>query len=138
MITKTEVGGYYKPHTDVGLLGHYSTTVFLNDDYQGGELELYYDDEIHSIKLPAGHAITYNTGIPHTVRPVTSGTRYVGVTWTTSIFRDKFHRELCYDLWRAYKNMPEVFHDTLDKWNEEPKDILMAAQQKICRAYGQY
>ena len=138
LVSKTEVGGYYKAHTDIGYLGHYSTTVFLNDDYEGGELELYYDDTVHSVKLPAGHAVTYKTGIPHTVKPVISGTRYVAVTWTTSTFKHDLHREICYDLWRAYKDMPEKVHNTLGEWNDDPRDILMSLEQKIYREYGQF
>lgn len=92
MISRTPTGGYYKPHTDWEGLGHYSTTIFLNDPdtYSGGELCILpnpYEDEL-KIKLPAGWGITYETGIPHRVATVTHGERLVSVYWTESTFGD--------------------------------------------------
>lgn len=87
IFSKTDEGGYYKPHQDSFNLGHYSTTVFLNDpdEYEGGYLRIY-DDDIKEYKLEAGHAITYSTGMPHEVSEVISGQRNVSVMWTHSHF----------------------------------------------------
>lgn len=100
LISKTESGGYYNTHTDIGYNGHFSTTIFLNDPdtYDGGELCLYIEGEERKIKLNAGHAITYPTGIPHRVNKVLSGTRIVAVFWTKSIFKDPMIREICSEL----------------------------------------
>ncbi len=38
MISRTSVGGYYHPHHDKASNGDFSTTIFLNDDFEGGEL----------------------------------------------------------------------------------------------------
>ena len=53
IFSRIDRGGYYKPHIDHMFTGHYSTTVFLNDpdEYEGGELQLLIDGEVHDIKL---------------------------------------------------------------------------------------
>jgi PKHD-type hydroxylase len=95
IVSKTQSGGYYKPHTDIWSSGDYSTTVFLNnpEDYGGGELCLYLggEEEI-KIKLDAGWGITYSTGILHRVNKVSFGNRYVSVFWTKSAIKDSFIR----------------------------------------------
>lgn len=141
MISKTPEGGHYLPHIDVAELGDFSTTIFLNDDYDGGELELHNGAETVSIKLPPGHAVTYKTGTPHTVKKVTSGERIVGVTWTTSVFVDDFHRSICTDIGRIMDNLPddEVNYESpedLEDWNNKPYEICNALLHKIKRAYG--
>ena len=85
--SRTDVGGFYRPHQDSPETGHYSTTVFLNDpqEYDGGYLRIY-DHEISEHKLDAGYAITYNTGFIHEVSEVTRGRRDVSVFWTHSKF----------------------------------------------------
>lgn len=92
VISKTPVGGYYKPHVDWQGLGHYSTTIFLNDpaSYSGGELCLLPDsgdDEI-KFKLEPGWGVTYETGIPHRVNTVTHGERLASIFWTESRLKD--------------------------------------------------
>ena len=70
-----------------------STTLFLNEDYEGGELELRLGDYSVYTKLPAGWAVVYPTGIVHQVRPVTRGTRQVVHWWNQSNVRNPFVRE---------------------------------------------
>ena len=65
----------------------------INQHYGGGELQLLIDNEIHDIKLKKGWAVTYSTGIPHQVKKVTSGQRYVSVFWTTSRIPDIIDRD---------------------------------------------
>jgi PKHD-type hydroxylase len=97
IVSKTQSGGYYKPHKDMWFNGDYSTTVFLNnpEDYDGGELCLYLggEEEI-KIKLDAGWGITYSTGILHRVNKVSFGDRYVSVFWTKSAIKDSFMRHI--------------------------------------------
>ena len=71
LITRTEVGCYYNPHQDMATNGDFSTTVFLNDDFEGGELCLWLEGKEVKFKPPAGSSITYRTGIPHRVNKVT-------------------------------------------------------------------
>ena len=97
IVSKTQSGGYYKPHKDNWSSGDYSTTVFLNspEEYGGGELCLYLggEEEI-KIKLDAGWGITYSTGILHRVNKVSFGTRYASVFWTKSAIKDPFMRHI--------------------------------------------
>lgn len=53
----------------------------LNDDYEGGELMMFGDYEIH---LPVGSVIIFpsNFMYPHEVKPVKSGVRYSYVSWS--------------------------------------------------------
>ena len=103
MISRTASGGYYKPHFDNPGNGHYSTTIFLSDpsSYDGGELGLWIDGEEKKFKLPAGHGIVYETGIPHHVNTVTKGERIAAIFWTYSTLsvREDLYR------WRYYQKI---------------------------------
>ena len=97
---KYNPGQDYDWHQDeitdgAGLRMDMSTTLFLNDptDYEGGELELRFGDFGVSIKLPAGHAVIYPTGIIHRVKPVTSGVRKVVHWWDESTVQNPFQRD---------------------------------------------
>jgi hypothetical protein len=52
----------------------------LNDDYDGGELLMFGDQQVH---LPAGSVVVFpsNFMYPHEVKPVKSGVRYSYVSW---------------------------------------------------------
>ena len=108
MITKTKVGGYYRPHFDLDR-GHFSTTIFLNDPntYDGGELSLMLNSEEIKVKLDPGYGITYETGTPHCVNEVVRGERNVIVFWTISRICDMkdLHR------YRYYDMMAEKYYD---------------------------
>jgi PKHD-type hydroxylase len=93
--SRTDVGGFYRPHQDAPETGHYSTTVFLNspEEYDGGCLRIY-DHEISEHKLDAGYAITYNTGLIHEVSEVTRGRRDVSVFWTHSKFPPDYRADI--------------------------------------------
>jgi hypothetical protein len=53
----------------------------LNDDYEGGELMMFGDQQIY---LPAGSVVVFpsNFMYPHEVKPVKSGIRYSYVSWS--------------------------------------------------------
>lgn len=75
-----------------------STTLFLNDDYDGGELELLFGDFSVNVKLPAGWAVVYPTGLIHRVKPVQSGTRQVVHWWDQSNVQNPFIRDAIVNL----------------------------------------
>ena len=109
------VGSHYDWHVDYAYMGgdcrlrsDISTTVFLNDpeEYEGGVLELKFGTEVFEIKLAAGWAFSYPTGIQHRVTPITSGERKVAVLWSQSKFKDPMDR-------LTYANMVE----TSNKYN---------------------
>tara|TARA_R100000231_G_scaffold47950_1_gene41077 strand:+ start:330 stop:1016 length:687 start_codon:yes stop_codon:yes gene_type:complete len=132
-------GGYYKPHIDNVFTGHYSTTVFLNDpdEYKGGELQLSIDGEMHDIKLKKGWAVTYSTGIPHQVKKVTSGKRYVSVFWTTSRIPDIVDRELYYELSKIEKSLKISYkiHDNVDGFINDPVNRIATLKNLLIQKY---
>ena len=86
-LLKYSVGGKYEIHTD-----HYTTTarhlsiiMNLNDDYEGGDL-IFTDqknNEIKKLKLKKGSIVFFpsNFMYPHSIQPITKGTRYSIVAW---------------------------------------------------------
>jgi len=100
------VGMTYGRHTDNAFMGSQgsfwrsdvSFTVFLNDDYEGGELVIEGVDDEQAYKLNAGSALVYPSSTLHRVDPVTQGTRLVAVGWVQSLIRDPAQRELLFEL----------------------------------------
>lgn len=108
-----------------------SATLFLNDDYDGGELLI--DDNFgpRSIKLPAGHMVLYPATSLHRVAPVTRGARLAAFFWIQSIVKDDGERRLLFDLDRAIVELGQgapdhpavakltaVYHNLVRKWGE--------------------
>lgn len=142
-------GDYYKPHIDSGELGHFSTTIFLNNPktYVGGELELLIDGELQTFKLRPGYGVIYETGTPHQVKEIVSGERKVLVFWTTSLISNMLDLYQ-YRAWETYgikqladKNQhfypssPEDVAETLEEFvNKKPVQAL-GAMNEIVRKY---
>ncbi len=78
-----------------------STTVFLNDDYEGGELAIKTSFGVQHIRLNAGDAVVYPSTSWHQVEPIVSGERLVAVIWAQSMVKDPQKRELLYELGQA-------------------------------------
>lgn len=136
IISRYEQGMYYRPHTDfpvqhfhVGPAPAYkahapvgtgyirtdlSITLFLADmdSYGGGELCFdRYGRVPERHKLPAGSAILYPTGVPHSVAEVTHGVRLAAIFWVQSMFPNAVQRHAVSDACRLYieveKQMPD-------------------------------
>lgn len=86
-LLKYEVGGKYVVHTD-----HHTYTprtlsviINLNDEYEGGDLVFtdQKDQEIKRLKLEKGTMVFFpsNFMYPHSIEPITKGTRYSIVAW---------------------------------------------------------
>lgn len=135
LITRTSVGGYYRPHHDFPENGDYSTTIFLNDDYEGGELCLWINDEEKKFKPSAGTSVTYKTGIPHRVNEVTKGHRDVIVFWTYSRIKDPFMMEIYQELTHAleYVYVDCSPHQTLYDSADCPHFIIQSLINSILR-----
>lgn len=84
-----------------------STTVFLNDDYEGGEIVIRTAYGEEKIRGKAGDAVVYDSGSWHKVAEVTEGTRLVAVTWAQSLVKDPYQRELLYQLAKAREGVME-------------------------------
>jgi hypothetical protein len=82
-ILRYQTGQEYKAHYDGGTAGARSISpiLYLNDDYDGGELEFVNFDI--KIKPESGMLVVFPASFPyaHIAHPVTNGTKYAIVTW---------------------------------------------------------
>ncbi|MCL4110041.1 UNVERIFIED_CONTAM: hypothetical protein GTU68_038258 [Idotea baltica] len=104
-----------------------STTIFLNDDYQGGELVIKTPTGEESIKCEAGDAVIYSSNSLHKVNEVTSGVRLVAVTWAQSMVKDSTKREMLYELSQARDCLLE---------SESLTDKEMDARSQVSNVYA--
>jgi PKHD-type hydroxylase len=108
VFNRYEAGMWYGDHVDnaIGAIhGHavrsdLAVTLFLSDDYAGGELTIDADDPTRArrVKLPRGHAVIYSAASIHRVEPITDGVRLAAVAWIQSLVADGAAREVLYDL----------------------------------------
>jgi PKHD-type hydroxylase len=126
IVSKHRKGDWFKAHEDHPNNGNYTTTIFLDDPetYEGGELCFLLNGREEKFKLPAGHAITYNTGILHRVSEVTKGERNAIVFWSKGKARDRFLVDLYSDIDKLSKLCNKTFSDNnikieVDKHNLE-------------------
>jgi PKHD-type hydroxylase len=87
-------GGEYGVHSDShqmqGIRTDLACTLFLSDDYEGGELCV----NGHEVKLAPGEVIVYECWRPHRVKPVTKGERIACIWWMSSYIRSEEQRDL--------------------------------------------
>jgi PKHD-type hydroxylase len=108
-----------------------SATLFLNDDYDGGELLVEHAAGAQSVKLPAGHMILYPATSLHRVAPVTRGERIASFFWVQSMVKDDAERRILFDLDRSIVELGQgapdhpslvrltaVYHNLVRKWGE--------------------
>ena len=108
-----------------------STSVFLNDEYNGGELVIKTSYGEQSVRCNAGDAIIYPSTSWHQVNPIIDGERLVAVIWAQSMVRDPQKRELLYELGQArtilideHSNSKETSHvsnvyaNLVRRWSE--------------------
>lgn len=122
---------YYDWHIDnypcAGVYADMSMTIFLNDDYDGGELVIKVGDCETSHKPKPGTAVMYNTGLWHKVNKVTRGDRKVIILWIESTIKDPFIRSHARELGKIVRSI-------------NGKQMLELEQQRInlIRQYGRY
>ena len=82
-LLKYEKGGFYTQHVDsfTEIPRTISCSFILNNNFKGGEFSFF--DNKHIYPLKKGSAIMFPSNFlyPHSVLPVTEGTRYSIVTW---------------------------------------------------------
>ena len=82
-LLKYETGQYFQSHHDSipGTNRSISILIYLNDNYEGGEIEFIYFDK--KIKPKAGTLIMFPSNYPykHVAHPVTKGTKYAVATF---------------------------------------------------------
>lgn len=107
-------GAAYGPHVDAVMSGvpplrqDLSMTIFLTDpaEYEGGGLGLIDPGgDRRTLRLDAGTAFVYPTGIIHEVLPVTRGERRAVVLWLQSFFRDPEIRGIVAELRRCLHHL---------------------------------
>lgn len=118
-------GGKYDVHVDSAFMGPVRTdlamTLFLTDDYEGGELcidGLGLNGAPLKVKCSAGYAVVYECWRPHWVEPVTKGERVVAVTWLQSRVPGAEDREILQRL-----------HDVIDDLDKGQ----MGAQERFAK-----
>ena len=84
--TEYKTDGYYKWHEDSSSDMHTerycSMVIQLNDEYEGGELQIKDKDNTEiTLEKGLGNLFLFYSHITHRVKPVTSGTRYSLVNW---------------------------------------------------------
>ena len=108
-----------------------STTIFLNDEYEGGELAIKTSYGVQRLKLNAGDAVVYPSTSWQQVDPVTQGERLVAVIWAQSMIKDPLQRELLHELGQARNilideraksdetaHVSNVYANLLRRWSE--------------------
>ena len=84
-LTRYSPDDHYTWHCDHGpgsaIHRKLSCTVFLNTDYEGGELELWADTEPETINAQVGKIVVFPCHVLHRVAPVTKGERLSLVAW---------------------------------------------------------
>lgn len=98
--TEYKIGQFYDWHTDSDE-GEYkyrfcSIVIQLNDEYEGGYLQLKDESGDNTIQLDKGIGTMYifYSNIRHRVMPVTSGTRYSLVNWVSLKEIENFKKTL--------------------------------------------
>ena len=135
-ISRTRVGGFYKPHFDTHSLGDFSNTLFLSDpsEYDGGELCLWSDGRVEKVKLKPGMMITYECGIAHQVNEVTRGMRDVAVFWATSEFKNEKLRSAITDLFKCKEIIGATpVLDTVEESQTNPSFLISQVIHTIRR-----
>lgn len=108
LISRTNPGGGYGPHTDNPFMGagasrvrtDVSYTLFLSEPeaYGGGALTIDLAGVVQSLKPAAGDLVLYPSTSIHQVEPVTHGARLAAVGWIESDVRDPARREVLFDV----------------------------------------
>lgn len=120
------------PGSDFRIRSDMSATLFLSDDYDGGELVIEGPAGAQSIKAPAGDMVLYPSSSVHHVRPVTRGERVASFFWVQSMVRDDGARRILFDLDHATRavaasqgagdraaiELAGVYHNLLRRWAE--------------------
>ncbi len=98
--TEYKTGEFYNWHKDSDTIDDYkdrfcSIVIQLNDDYEGGYLELKDEnDEITRFDIGTGNLYIFYSNITHRVVPVTNGTRYSLVNWISLKTLENFKKTL--------------------------------------------
>ena len=115
-------GMFYKNHMDAALMGgvrgqpmraDLSFTVALTDPaaYKGGDFvaQTLFGEE--RMRIEAGNAIVYPSGMIHRVEPIEEGTRWAAIGWIQSMVRDENRREILFEIDRLREAVTRQLSD---------------------------
>tara|TARA_Y100000004_G_scaffold184562_1_gene233745 strand:- start:543 stop:1223 length:681 start_codon:yes stop_codon:yes gene_type:complete len=116
-------------------------TVYLNDDFEGGELIIKVGNVEVVTKPEKGKFIIYDSNLQHRVAPVTKGERKVMLGWMETEIKDSFHRNLCIDYSLSCN---ELLRNLLPRFDNNEEDLeyieigkaLTNFRYQILREYG--
>jgi PKHD-type hydroxylase len=119
-----------EPASGVQLRTDLSATLFLSDDYDGGELTIEGSFGRAAYKAPPGDMVLYPSTALHRVTEVTRGERIACFFWLESLVRDGGARELLFDLDQSIQaltgqhgasdpqvlRLTKVYHNLVRRW----------------------
>jgi predicted 2-oxoglutarate/Fe(II)-dependent dioxygenase YbiX len=97
--TEYKIGEYFDWHSDrsgeIYRDRFVSTVILLNDNYEGGILEIRdIDDNLIPAMKKMGNLYVFDSGLRHRVTPVEVGTRYSLVNWVSLVKTDSKKQNL--------------------------------------------
>lgn len=97
--TKYSIGDFYEWHTDSdndkNRNRHYSIVIQLNDDYEGGTLQLKDENQKeYDLERGVGNLFIFDSNTIHRVTKLTSGIRYSLVNWVTLEKKQEYKKTL--------------------------------------------
>ena len=115
-------GMFYKNHMDAALMGgvrgqpmraDLSFTVALTDPaaYKGGDFVAQTSFGEERMRIEAGNAIVYPSGMIHRVEPIEEGTRWAAIGWIQSMVRDENRREILFEIDRLREAVTRQLSD---------------------------
>jgi hypothetical protein len=92
--TLYETGDYFNWHTDYSNKRYCSVIIQLNEDYEGGELELNVDGKMMNLNKGAGNCVIFLSDTNHRVTEILRGTRYSLVNWLVLSQKNSFKKSI--------------------------------------------
>ena len=119
-----------EPASGAQLRTDLSATLFLSEDYDGGELTIDGSFGRATYKAPAGDMVLYPSTALHRVTEVRRGERIACFFWLESLVRDNDARELLFDLDQSVQSLTRgrgaadaevlrltrVYHNLVRRW----------------------
>ncbi|MGC6483378.1 MAG: Fe2+-dependent dioxygenase [Synechococcus sp.] len=136
IISKTNAGGGYGTHIDNAFMKtgradiSYTICFSEEEDYQGGELEIYEATQSTTIKIKQGYAYIYPSNQLHQVKTVTAGTRLACAGWVQSYIS-------CHDLRMNLFNLEAGANYLLaEQGRSDALDRIFLAHANLLRNFG--
>tara|TARA_A200000159_G_scaffold37851_1_gene34066 strand:+ start:920 stop:1600 length:681 start_codon:yes stop_codon:yes gene_type:complete len=134
--------GYHNDNYPIrNLFPNLNYTVYLNDDFEGGELIIKVGNVEVVTKPEKGKFIIYDSNLQHRVAPVTKGERKVMLGWMETEIKDSFHRNLCIEYSLSCNDILRDLQPRYDN-NEEDLEFIEIGKRlanfryQILREYG--